>query len=161
MSKRIFTQTFGVAGAIIEKDGKVLLVKEGEDKVDAGKWNQPAGWIDVGENPVEAAKREVKEETGLDFEPTGLIGVYSLYRKDMQEKIGATLHALKFIFRGKFSGELKYDGKEISELRWFAPDEIEKMELNELRDFDIKKEVADYFAGKSYPLEIIRHTTSE
>ena len=32
MSKRIFTQTFGVAGAIIEKDGKVLLVKEGEDK---------------------------------------------------------------------------------------------------------------------------------
>lgn len=161
MSKRIFTQTFGVAGAIIEKDGKVLLVREGNDKADAGLWNQPAGWIDVGEDPVEAAKREVKEETGLDFEPTGLIGIYSLYRKDLQEKIGATPHAIKLVFRGNWSGEAKHDGSEIMELRWFPPEEIEKMGMDELRDLDIKKEVADYFAGKSYSLEIIRHTVSE
>jgi len=61
--KRVFTQTFGVVGAIIEKEGKILLVKETK-KVAKGLWNHPAGWIDVGENPFEAVKREVNEKVG-------------------------------------------------------------------------------------------------
>lgn len=161
MSKRVFTQTFGVAGAIIEKDGRILLVKEGFKGPDSGKWNQPAGWIEVGEDPLEAVKKEVKEEAGLDFEPTGLIGVYSLHRQDLKQELGATPHALKFIFRGKIiGGELKHDGEEIAELGWFSPEEIETMKIDVLRDLDIKKEVRDYLAGKSYPLDIIKHTVS-
>ena len=68
MAERVFTQVFGVVGAIIEKEGKILLVKEAGTH-DKGKWNQPAGWIDVGEDPIEMVKRELKEETGLDFNP--------------------------------------------------------------------------------------------
>lgn len=157
MTQRIFTQTFGVVGAIIETDGKILLVRESVVKHDAGKWNQPAGWIDVGENPIDAVKREVKEETGLDFEPTGLVGVYSLHRADLIEKLGATPHAIKLIFRGKVSGELMKGNEEISEVRWFTRREIEKAGVDFLRDLDIKQEVKDYFAGKSFPLDIIHH----
>ena len=76
MVERVLTQTFAVVGAIIEKDEKILLVKEAGTR-DKGKWNQPAGWIEVGQNPLVAVVKEVKEETGLDFEPTGLIGIYS------------------------------------------------------------------------------------
>ena len=65
---RVFTQVFGVVGAIIERDSKFLLVKEHHPGHSAhGKWNQPAGWIDVGENPIDAVIREVREETGLDI----------------------------------------------------------------------------------------------
>ena len=49
---RVFTQTFGVVSAFIEKDGKILLVKEKKSGVDNGKWNHPGGWIEIGEDPL-------------------------------------------------------------------------------------------------------------
>lgn len=158
------SQAFPVVGAIIEKDGKFLLVQElgkGTAKIDAGKWNQPAGWPDVGEPPLDAAKREVKEETGFDFEPTGLVGIYSLYRKDLEGKFpDGTPHPYKLIFRGNITGKEQVDPSEIRALKWFTPDEIFAMDTETLRDLDIKQEIRDYLAGRSYPLEILRHTVS-
>lgn len=159
--KRIFTQTFGVVGAILEKDGKILLVREhSSGKLpDAGKWNQPAGWIDVGENVLNAVKREVLEETGYLFEPTGLLGVYSLVRKDLMPALGGTPHALKFIFLGELKSldDSKRFTNEIEETKWFTPEEIYAMDSKTLRDMDIKNEVHDYFEGKKYSLEMLHH----
>lgn len=158
MTKRVLTQTFGVVGAILERDGKILLVKEAQE-VAKGLWNHPAGWIDVGENLIEAVKREVKEESGFGFEPTHILGVYSLFKKNLKERFGITPHAIKVIFIGKISdnktGELHDD---VSETKWFTPEEIYQMDINTLRDMDIKKMVKDCFAGKSYPLDFLTHT---
>lgn len=156
MAKRVFTQAFVVVGAIIEKDKKILLVKEGSG-TEKGKWNQPAGWIELGEDPTSCVIREVKEETGLDFEPSGLIGVYSLVNKYLEPKYGATPHPVKLIFRGRISGELINSNDEIMEVRWFALEDIEKMSRDEMRDMDIVDEIKDYFAGRCFPLDIIRH----
>ena len=41
----------------------------------AGQWYLPAGRMEPGEEVTEAAIREVKEETGLDFEPSTLLSV--------------------------------------------------------------------------------------
>lgn len=159
--KRVFTQTFGIAGAIIEKDGKILLVQETK-KVAKGLWNHPAGWIDVGENPLNAVSREVKEETGYDFSPTHILGVYSLYEKKLKEKFNITPHAIKIIFIGNISknttGEIADD---VSKAEWFTPEEIYQMDINILRNLDIKKMVKDYFSGKRYPLELLTHTIGE
>lgn len=117
-----------------------------------------AGWIDVGEDPIMAAKREVKEETGFDFQPTYLLGVYSLYKSE----VGIFRQGLKFIFVGtipeKQTSALEDD---VTEIKWFLPEEIEKMELGVLRDLDIKTMVKDYFAGKKYPLDLITHTIQQ
>jgi len=153
--KRIFTQTFGVVGAIIEKEGKILLVKEAKKKRDTGKWNHPAGWIELGEDPIEGVKREVKEETGLDFTPTHILGIYSLVRKDLKP----IHHPIKIIFIGDISDEeTKELSDDVSEKKWFTPEEIENMDSNTLRDLDIKQMVKDYFEGKRYPLELLTHT---
>jgi len=158
MSDRAFSQTFGVVGAILEKDGKILLVKEAES-FDAGKWSHPAGWIDVGENPIEAAKREVLEESGYELEPTHLLGVYSLVRKDVESKIGVVPHAIKLIFKGKLLNDtphpLEYD---VTEARWFTPEEIYAMDGDTLRDEDIIQMVKDYLSGQELPLETVNHT---
>ena len=164
MSDRVFTQTFGVVGAILVKDGKVLLVKEGSHSkgVDEGKWSQPAGWIDVGENPIEAAKREAEEESGYKFEPTHLLGVYSLVRRDVTETLGGTPHAIKLIFKGNIlSDEQQQLEEDVTETRWFTPEEIYAMDNKTLRDMDIKQEVKDYFDGKGVPLDSITHTIQE
>ena len=146
-----------MVGAIIEKEGKILLVKEGSG-TEKAKWNQPAGWIEVGENPIGEIRREVKEETGFDFEPTGLVGIYSLVNKYLEPKYGAIPHPFKLIFRGNVvGGELIKNNDEIAETRWFTPEEIGRMNKEKLRDMDIVDEVKDYFAGRNFQLDLIRH----
>lgn len=154
MTQRVFTQTFGVVGAIIEKDGKFLLVKEKKESA-KDKWNHPAGWIDLEENTVIAVKREVKEETGFDFEPKNILGVYVLVKQELND----IHHAIKIIFTGNIAEKQeKYMADEISETKWFTPEEIEAMDLNTLRDKDIKTMVKDYLAGKKYQLDLLTHT---
>ncbi len=153
MSDRVFTQTFGVVGAILEKDGKILLVKEGGHNkgVDKGKWSHPAGWIDVSEPPIEAVKREVLEESGYDFEPTHLLGIYSLVRKDIEAQMGGLPHAIKLIFKGRFFNDKPHAlADDVTETKWFTPIEINAMGINELRDVDIKQMVRDYLTARNY-----------
>lgn len=160
-SPRVFTQCYCAAGAIIEKDGKILLVQEKKSGnfPGAGKWNQPAGLVDVGEDAAGAAAREVREETGLEWEPKGLLGIYALVRNDQAAHFGATPHVFKYIFRGTVvGGELRPQPDEVDEVKWFSPEEIFAMDATVLRDPDIKQEVRDYFAGVLFPLSLIHHT---
>lgn len=60
--------------AVIERDGRYLLV---EEHTAAGlRLNTPAGHLEPGESPQDAAAREALEETGRRFEPSALLGVY-------------------------------------------------------------------------------------
>ena len=66
---------------IIEKNKKILLVQEVHNKSyerSRGLWTIPAGRVEEQETLTQAAKREVKEETGFDVELSGLIGVYQM-----------------------------------------------------------------------------------
>ena len=151
------TKISQAAGAIIEKNGKILLVKEkqGEAK---GQWNLPCGHIEINENPIDAAKREVEEESGFGFKPKNILGVYSLTKK---ERAGIH-HVIKVIFIGDISkNHGEYMTEEIAEVKWFVPEEIENMDSATLRDVDIKKMIKDYFSGKKYPLDLITHTTQK
>ena len=53
--------------------GEVLLIR----RSDNDNWAAPGGGIDLGESLPQAAIREVKEETGIDCEITGLVGIYT------------------------------------------------------------------------------------
>ena len=52
-----------IVGGIIEKDNKILMVKEAKKKC-YGKWNVPAGHLEDGETIFEGTSRETFEETG-------------------------------------------------------------------------------------------------
>jgi 8-oxo-dGTP diphosphatase len=138
-----------VAGAVVEKDGNILLVKEKKKKA-YGLWNVPAGWMNGGESPSDGAKREVKEETNLDIDITGLVGVYVF-----MSPVDANTVVTKFVFKGSVGGgELKIPEDEILEAKWFKPSEILSMKDSELRG--IRKEIEDFASGKLYPLDVIK-----
>merc|ERR1712062_200343 len=66
--------TYIVAAVLINEHGDVLMMQEAKSSC-AGQWYLPAGRMEPGEEVTEAAIREVKEETGLDFEPSTLLAI--------------------------------------------------------------------------------------
>ncbi|MEK9940735.1 MAG: NUDIX hydrolase, partial [Methylotenera sp.] len=60
--------------AIVEQDGKFLLVEEETDR--GNRFNQPAGHLEDNESLLDAVIRETQEETAYQFEPTALLGIY-------------------------------------------------------------------------------------
>lgn len=59
---------------VVKNDkGEVLMIR----RADNDNWALPGGAIDLGESVAQAGVRETKEETGIDCEITGLVGVYS------------------------------------------------------------------------------------
>jgi 8-oxo-dGTP diphosphatase len=112
-----------VAGVVLEKDGKFLLVQEKQPKC-YGLWNLPAGKVEEGDSIEETAIKEAKEETGFDIELIEKIGIF-------QE---STENAVKHSFQANIiGGELIYPDNssfpknELLDVRWFSLKEIETM----------------------------------
>ena len=83
--------------AVIERDGKFLLV---EEETESGlAFNQPAGHLEAGESLLDAVVRETMEETAYPFRPTALVGIYQ-WRHPVKD-----LTYLRFAFSGELQGE--------------------------------------------------------
>ncbi len=67
------TPKLGVDAALFDDQQRILLIRRTDDD----KWSLPCGWVEVGESPIDAIMREVKEETGLDVKLTHILGIYN------------------------------------------------------------------------------------
>jgi ADP-ribose pyrophosphatase YjhB (NUDIX family) len=103
------------AQALVEQDGRVLLGRRAHEP-SGGLWDIPGGFLDEGEHPLDGLRREVREETGLEIEPTEFLGIW------MQGYTGRTVLCLTWLARA--AGGEPRAGDDLVELRWFAPDEL-------------------------------------
>ncbi len=164
MTKFFYTQPYVIISAFILRDEKLLLIQENQPP-DVGKWNLPGGKLDFGENPLEAVKREAFEESGLDFKPTALLGVSSIYRNDVP--VGPKqLHVIRIAYVGTATGSvsLEYgepiDGvEEIANYKWLSLHDVLKLNNSELRYHDVKSLVSKLQHNKTYPLELVERFT--
>lgn len=109
------------AGIFIYKDGNVLLQK----RKDNGCWSMHAGGLEIGETVEEAAKRELFEETGLTANTLCLLGVFSGEEMRYTYPNGDQVSIVQIIYTcNDFSGDITREKEEVSELKWFAINEI-------------------------------------
>jgi len=101
--------------ALVERDGRVLLGRR-RSEPGLGLWDIPGGFVDESEHPLDALARELREETGLEIEPTEFLGVW------MQPYDGRSVLCLTWLAR-TIGGDERA-GDDLTELRWFAPDEL-------------------------------------
>ena len=129
------TPKIDVRAAVINDEGKILLVKEVMDK----KWAMPGGWADVGNIPSEVAIRESKEESGYDAKPKKVIGVFDANRGGRPLEF---FHAFKIIFFCDLVGGEPATSDETEDVAFFRFDELPSLSLSRTNDKHIKEILA-------------------
>jgi len=112
-----------VTAIVTDERGAILLVH----KTDNDLWALPGGAMDVGEYMTDAAVREVREETGLDIEVTGLVGIYSNPHHVMAYDDGEVRQQCSICFTTRLLGGQLATSGETSEVRFVAPPDIDTL----------------------------------
>jgi len=103
----------------VDDAGRVLLTRRARPPFE-GRWDLPGGFVGEAEHPVEAIKRELREETGLDVEPGVFIGIW-MDRYSEGESGPSTMN---LYFEATARGGEGQPADDVAELRWCAPDEL-------------------------------------
>lgn len=104
---------------VVGDKGRLLLARRAGEP-EQGKWDLPGGFLAEGEHPLDALRRELREETSLEIEPVDFLGVW-MDRYGEGDAAPATLN-LYWTAR-VLEGEPRA-ADDVSELRWFSPDDL-------------------------------------
>ncbi|MEO3804591.1 NUDIX hydrolase [Nonomuraea sp. B1E8] len=124
------------AYAICVEDGQILLARwvgpAGERL-----WTLPGGGLDHGEDPVDAAIREVEEETGYTVAIDALLGISTLHRPyPRADQRQADFHALRVMYEGHITGgTLRHEiGGSTDQAAWISLADVTGLERSEVVD---------------------------
>lgn len=112
------------SAVILEKDGKILLGRRNKEP-ENGKWVLPGGRVEPFESIKDAAKREIREETGLDVEVGEAFRIYEIIVPPGEHRVIVYSRATVK------SGEPKASS-DTSELSFFSRDDLKHVEMTDL-----------------------------
>ena len=101
------------AVVLATKDGRLVMVRRGVEP-EIGRWSFPAGYVDRGEVVEDAAIREVREETGLEVQLNGFVGLYS----------EANRAVVLAVYSAEIVGGSLRAGHDAQEVAYFSSDEL-------------------------------------
>jgi 8-oxo-dGTP pyrophosphatase MutT (NUDIX family) len=134
--------------AVMEQDGRFLMVQErvsGESV-----YNQPAGHLEDNESLVEAVIRETREESGWQFAPERITGIYRWRQPGKHE----TYFRIAFAGRGLAHDPTCRLDDGIECTLWLTVDEL-RDQADRLRSPLVMRSIEDYLAGADYPLALL------
>lgn len=119
-----------VAVAVLVRDaeGRVLMIRRSDNRL----WALPGGAQDIGETTREAAVREVREETGISIEITGLSGIYSDPRHVIAYDDGEVRQEFSIVFRGRPVGDsgAVRPSEESTAVAWVEPTDVPRLAID-------------------------------
>ena len=110
-------------GAVIIENGRILLVKRANEP-NKGKWSVPGGLVRVGESLIDALKREIKEEVGVEIEVDDVACVSEEIFRDGEVRF----HYVIIDFFAKIVDGNVRPGSDAQEIKWVPINEVDKIE---------------------------------
>lgn len=115
------------ASAVVTDDaGRILLQRRRDNNL----WALPGGGMDLGDSLPGTAVREVKEETGLDVEITGLVGTYTDPRHIIEYSDGEVRRQFNVCFTARIIGGTLAISDESTELRFVRPADLDSLPMH-------------------------------
>lgn len=138
--------------AVISRGDRFLVVEE-RDGGGRLVFNQPAGHVEPGESLLDAVRREVREETGLDFTPLALVGIYQLRARNGKDYC-------RVCFRGTVPEGIEAcpEDPDILGCRWLNRADLAQAPLRSGLVLDC---VEDALGGAAFPLSLVETIRDE
>jgi ADP-ribose pyrophosphatase YjhB (NUDIX family) len=112
---------------VTNDDGHMLMIC----RTDNDNWSLPGGAIDLGESLIDAAVRETKEETGVDTEITGLVGIYTNPRHVIEyTSDGEVRQEFSIVLTARPTGGATTPSNESSQVVWVAADKVPDLRMH-------------------------------
>jgi ADP-ribose pyrophosphatase YjhB (NUDIX family) len=116
-----------VSAVVANDRGEVLLQKRTDNEL----WGLPGGAMDLGESIGQAVVREIREETGLEVQPTGLVGIYSDPGHVIVYANGEVRQEFSICFVARIvGGEVSVADHESTEVRFVPTSEIAELAMH-------------------------------
>ena len=127
---------------VVNDEGLILLIR----RTDNGNWAVPGGAIDLGESVAQAAARETLEESGIECEVTGIVGIYSDPRHViLYTSNGEARQEFSIVLTARAVGGQPTPSSESSEVRWVPAAEATGYTM----DRSMRIRINDFLTGKS------------
>jgi ADP-ribose pyrophosphatase YjhB (NUDIX family) len=132
---------------VVNDADEILMIR----RTDNDNWAVPGGAIDLGESVVQAAVRETREESGIECEITGIIGIYSdpkhviLYTSN-----GEARQEFSIVLTARPLSGQPTPSSESSEVRWVPVSEVRAYTM----DRSMRIRINDYLDRKESPVVI-------
>jgi ADP-ribose pyrophosphatase YjhB (NUDIX family) len=132
---------------VVNDAGEILMIR----RTDNDNWAVPGGAIDLGESVAQAAVRETREESGIECEITGIVGIYSdpkhvlLYTSN-----GEVRQEFSIVLTARPLSGQPTPSSESSAVRWVPVSEV----LDYTMDRSMRIRVNDYLDRKESPVVI-------
>lgn len=138
-----------ICGALVVDGNSFLAVQEAKEYC-KGKWNIPAGHAEIDEDLFTSTIREVKEETNIDIDLTGLLGIYQ-----HKSSTGNNIVKVVFIAIAK-NHDIMFPENEILNAKWMEFDEFRSLPSIKIRTGDLRTMISDYQSREPFTLKAIK-----
>ena len=115
-------------GVVVRKDDEVLLVRR-LNEPSKGRWSVPGGVVELGETIRQAARREVREECGLEVEPGEVVAVVDTIVRDEAGRV--RFHYVIVDLLAEYLGGQLAPASDIAEARWVKREELAELDVTE------------------------------
>lgn len=130
--------------AIVTNDaGEILMIH----KTDNDRWALPGGGHDAGESIAETVVREVGEETGVDVEVTGIVGIFTDPRHVMAYDDGEVRQQFSICFTTRLLGGDLRTSSESKEVGWVSPERLDSLDIHP----SMRKRIDQFLSGAREP----------
>lgn len=128
------------SAVVVDESGRIVLQRRRDNEM----WALPGGAMELGESVAECAIRETREETGLDVEVTGVVGIYSDPKHVFAYDDGEVRQEFSICVLARVAGGAVRVSDESHEVKAFPPEEIEDLPMVP----SIRVRVSDYLSGQ-------------
>lgn len=129
---------------VVNDDGDILIIR----RTDNGNHALPGGGMDLGESITQTAVRETKEETGVDVEVTGLVGIYTNPNHRIEyTSDGEVRQEFSIVFTARPIGGTPTTSSESSEVLWVSRADVYRLRMHP----SMRQRIEHFFEPRDRP----------